>query len=81
MRTCHSCGSRSTETPFPVRRIPSLPSLCLDCALEWASEATRPARTADTAARKHARARYRARFEARQASPQLDWVDQVTPCP
>lgn len=47
MTSCYLCGSRPTETAFPQRRIPTLPLLCLDCALSYASEMRREMETAE----------------------------------
>ena len=37
-RSCISCGSLATETWFPRARIHGLPEVCVECALEWATE-------------------------------------------
>lgn len=84
---CYSCGSRPCETRFPTSRIEGLPLLCIDCALEWASEVTRPARCAATRAEIRARggmttrASYRAALRHRQSLDQLDLIDLIVRAP
>ena len=41
VRACWSCGTPPHETRFPVCQIEGLPDVCLDCALEWASDVRR----------------------------------------
>jgi hypothetical protein len=78
-RECWSCGSRRGETPFPAVRIKGLPVLCLDCAIEWASEVTRPDRCRVHAGRIRAegivrRAMWSARRRGAQVRAQRDLV-------
>jgi hypothetical protein len=82
-RECYSCGSRPCDTAFPAERIKGLPLVCLECAVEWASEVTREARCYDTRIeimgrrRIMTRASYRARLRVRKASAQGDLVDAI----
>jgi hypothetical protein len=86
-RECDSCGSLSSETRFPVERIPEIPDMCLDCTLEYASEITREQRCAETRAAIAARggigtrASYRAALRHRQSLDQLDLVDLIVRTP
>jgi hypothetical protein len=72
VRACRSCGSRSTETPFPARG-----PRCTDCANE------RAAVPQDALDRNRiiTRARYLAALRVRQRQAQTDLVDLVVPAP
>jgi hypothetical protein len=86
-RICYSCGSRSTETRFPQDKIGRL-HLCLDCALEWASEEARRRRWVERQAAIVAgtwplvrRASVRAAVRARARLAQPDMLDLVMRVP
>lgn len=77
MRECFSCAGQEPDVQFPGRTKPGQPPVCTPCK----AEADRAAAPLAKQGASISRRRYRALRRFREASPQADLLDLITPCP